>query len=112
LTPEGRPDLANSRQDVSPHPWEAVIFDMPAKPATIALFGAATNARADDHFFAMRTPFAYLSITQNLDKEPLVYHQGERFELNFLIVLYPELKTTEALAQRCDQWRSAELRSR
>ena len=106
LTPEGRLDLSNSRQDVSPHPWEAVLFDMPAKPATIALFGAATNERTDNHFFAMKTPFAYLSATQNLDKGPLVYRQGERFELNFLIVLYPELKTTEALAQRCHQWRS------
>ena len=54
---------------------------MPAKPATIALFGAATNARGDSHFFAMRTPFAYLSATQNLDKESLVYRKGERFEL-------------------------------
>jgi len=106
LTSEGRLDLSNSRQDVSTHLWEAVIFDMPAKPATIALFGAATNARADDHFFAMKTPFAYLSATQNLDKEPLVNHRGEHFELNFLIALYPELKTTEALAQRCHRWRS------
>ena len=106
LTPEGRLDLANSRQDVSPHPWEAVLFDTPAKPATIALFGAPANARSDDHYFAMKTPFAYLSATQNLDKEPLVYRRGEHFELNFLITLYPELKTTEALAERCRQWRS------
>jgi hypothetical protein len=54
LTPEGKLDLSSSRQDVSPHPWEAVLFNTPAKPATIALFGAATNARADDHYFAMR----------------------------------------------------------
>jgi hypothetical protein len=106
LAPEAGLDLANSRQDVSTHSWEAVLFDMPAKPATIALFGAATNARADDHYFAMKTPFAYLSATQNLDREPLVYHRGEHFELNFLITLYPELKTTEALAERSRQWRS------
>jgi hypothetical protein len=106
LAPEGKLDLSNSRQDVSPHPWEAVLFDAPAKPATIALFGAATNTRSDDHYFAMRTPFAYLSATQNLDREPLVYRRGERFELNFLITLYPELKTTEALADRGREWRS------
>lgn len=106
LTPQGKLELSNNRQDVSPHPWESVLFDTPANPATIALFGAATNAHADDHYFAMRSPFAYLSATQNLDREPLVYHQGEHFELNFLITLYPELKTTEALAERSRQWRS------
>jgi hypothetical protein len=106
LTPEGRLDLANSRQDVSPHPWEAVIFDLPAKLATIALFGAAMNAWSDDHYFAMKTPFAYLAATQNLDREPLTYHRGDHFELNFLITLYPELKTTDALAERSRQWRS------
>jgi hypothetical protein len=106
LAPEGRLDLSNGRQDVSPLPWEAVLFDMPARPATIALFGAATNARGDNHYFAMRTPFAYLSATQNLDREPLVYRRGEHFELNFLVTLYPELKATEALAERSREWRS------
>jgi hypothetical protein len=106
LAPEGSVDLSNNRQDVSPHPWEAVTFDMPTKPATIVLFGAATNARSDDHYFAMKTPFAYLSATQNLDREPLVYHQGEHFVLNYLITLYPERKTTEALAERSREWRN------
>jgi hypothetical protein len=106
LTSEGRLDLANSRQDVSPHPWEAVLFDLPKSPATIALFGAAGNARGDARYFAMKTPFAYLSATQNLDREPLVYRRGERFELNFLVTLYPELKTPEAIAERSREWRS------
>lgn len=106
LTPEGRLDLSNNRQDVSAHPWEAVIFDMPKKTATIAMFGGAVSTGVDDHYFAMKTPFAYLSATQNLDKEPLVYRQGEHFELNFLITLYPERKTTEALAERSRQWRT------
>jgi hypothetical protein len=106
LAPEGRLDLSNNRQDVSPHPFEAVLFDRPTKPATIALFGAANNTRGDSHYFAMRTPFAYLSATQHLDWEPLVYRQGEHFELNFLVTLYPEMKTTEALAERSREWRS------
>ena len=106
LAPEGRLDLSNNRQDVSPHPWEAVIFEVPARPATIALFSAGTRAHADDHYFAMRTPFAYVSATQNLDRAPLIYHQGDHFEVNFLITLYPEAKTAEALAERSLQWRT------
>ncbi len=100
LTPEGNPDLANSRQDTSAHRWEAVTFNHPGKPATIALFGAPGNARGDAHYFAMKTPFAYLSATQGLDQEPLVYHRGDRFQLNYLVTLYPEVKPAEALAER------------
>jgi hypothetical protein len=105
LGPEGRLDLSNSRQDVSQHPWEAVLFDLLAKPATIALFGAPTATRGDDHYFSMKTPFAYLCATQNLDREPLVYHRGDHFELDFLITLSPELMSGDALAERNRQWR-------
>jgi hypothetical protein len=105
LAPEGNPDLANSRQDVSVHRWEAVAFNNPGKPATIALYGAPGNARGDAHYFAMKTPFAYLSATQGLDQEPLVYHRGEHFQLNYLVTLYPEVKTAEALTERGRQVR-------
>ena len=107
FTPEGKPDVAGSKQDVAAHSWEAVAFDNPGKPATIALFGAPGNARGDAYFFAMQTPFAYLSATQGLDREPLVYHRGEQFELNYLVTLYPELKSADALAERGRQWSAA-----
>ena len=106
LTAEGSPDLANSRQDVSAHAWEAVTFKAPGKPATIALFGAGSNARGNPVFFAMKTPFAYLSACQGLDKEPLVYRRGQSFELNYLVALYPEVKTPQALALREREWMS------
>ena len=40
VSPAGKPDLANGRQDVTAFPWEAVVFDVPGKPATIAMFGS------------------------------------------------------------------------
>jgi hypothetical protein len=104
FTPEGQPDLGGSRQDVSTHSWEAVTFNNPGKPATIALFSGPGNARGDSRYFAMKTPFAYVSATQGLDQEPMVYRRGDRFELNYLVTLYPELKTTQALAERARKW--------
>ena len=71
---------------------------------TMALFSAPSNVRGDARFFAMKTPFAYLSATQGLDEEALVYRGGEHFELNYLVTLYPELKSTETLAERGRQW--------
>ena len=53
----------------------------------------------------MLTAFAYLSATQGLDKEPLVYHRGDHFELNYLVLLYPESKPSEMLARRIEAWR-------
>lgn len=104
FTDEGKPDLAENRQDVSAHPWEAVSFDLADPPVTLALLGHKSNSRGDSRFFSMRTPFAYLSATQGLDAEPLIYHAGQTFELNYLIVLYPELKTARALSERSKRW--------
>jgi hypothetical protein len=106
ISPAGKPDLSNSRQDVTAFPWEAVVFDAPGKPATIALFGAPGNARGNPRFFAMRTAFPYLAATQGLDQEPLVYRAGDTFELNYLVTLYPEMKTAEALSERARRFTS------
>ena len=96
----GRPDLSNNRQDVSAHAWGAVSFDRPGAPATLALYGDPANARGPATFFSMRTPFAYLSATQGLDKEPLVYRSGESFELKYLVVVTDRVLTPEAVAKR------------
>lgn len=104
ITAEGSPDLSNNRQDVTAHAWEAVAFAAQGKPATIAIFGAPSNARGNPVFFAMKTPFAYLSACQGLDKEPLVYKRGDTWELNYLVTLYSEVKNAEALARRAQEW--------
>lgn len=102
-----KPDLSNNRQEVSPAKWAAVSFATPGKPATIALVSHPANARAEGAFFSMLTPFAYLSATQRLDQEPLVYHDGDKFGLRYLVLLYPTVKSTETLAARALCWREA-----
>lgn len=103
LNSGGAPDL-NGKQDVSKHKWGSVSFDQPGSPATLVLFGHPSNARGDSWFFTMRTAFAYLSATQNLDKEPLVYRAGEKWQVNYLVTLYPELKTADAIIARGEKW--------
>ncbi len=98
FSPDGQPDLSNFRQERSQEPWEAVSFDVPAKPETIALLGG--NAR----YFAMKKPFAYLSATQGLYQQPQTCRRGDHFELNYLVVLYPEIKPAKALDERYQQW--------
>ncbi len=100
-----RPDLSNNRQEVAPTAWAAVSFEVPGHPATIALAGHPSNSRGDATYFNMLTPFAYLAATQGLDKEPLVYHSGDKWELNYLVLLYPEPKPSDTLRQRIESWR-------
>jgi hypothetical protein len=104
LNSGGAPDLSGNKQDVSQHRWASVSFDPPGQPVTLVLFGHPGNARGDSWFFTMRTPFAYLSATQNLDQEPLVYRRGETFQLNYLVTLCPELKPAAAIDARAGKW--------
>ena len=106
LNSGGAPDL-NGKQDVSKHKWGSVSFDQPGQPATLVLFGHPGNARGDSWFFTMRTAFAYLSATQNLDKEPLVYRAGDKWQINYLVTLYPELKSADAINARGETWTNA-----
>ncbi len=106
LNSGGAPDLSGTQQDVSRHEWGSVSFPVPDRPATLVLFGHPDNAQGD-WFFTMQRPFAYLSVTQHLDEEALVYHRGDKFQLNYLVTLYPQLKTPQAIKQRAQEWRTA-----
>jgi hypothetical protein len=102
---EGGPDLTGTKQDVAPYEWSAVAFDRPAAPATFALFGHPANARGRAVFFTMKRPFAYVSATQGLAREPLVYHTGDTFEVEYLAAVYPALKSPAFLSARAAEWK-------
>lgn len=108
-----KPDLNDNRQDVRAASWGAVVFNRPEHPATVVLAGSPQNRGAPAHFFSMRTPFAYLSATQNLDQEPLEYAAGETWTLTHLVLLYPEPKTSAYIDERVSSWnRTAGRRAR
>lgn len=102
-----KPDLTNEHREFSPAKWAAVTFAAPDYHATIALMPDPANARGDGEFFAMKTGFSYLAATQGLDLEPLVYRSGEKFALRYLLVLYPEVKSTKSLEARDRRWRES-----
>lgn len=90
---------------VAPGPFGAMEFDAPGRPATVALYASPANSKSPATFFTIRrTPFAYLSATQALDKGPLKYKAGDRFAVEYLVVTYPEAKSPESLAKRGAAW--------
>lgn len=101
---ENGPDLRKRKQDQSKARWTSVGLNLPSKPTTVAVFGHPANARGDPLFFTMLDPFAYVSATQGLDKKPLEYVTGEKFNLTYLVTVCPELKTPEFLQQRARVW--------
>ena len=101
-----QPDLSGSRQDVSPALWGAVTFDAPGKPATIAVFGSPRNPGGETRFFSMKQPFAYLSATAGLDQKPIRFKSGDTFEFDYLVTIYPEIKSADFLATRGRRWLS------
>lgn len=94
------PDLNDRRQDVSAGNWGSVSFDMPGEPATFVIYGHPDNPGGRTRFFTMKMPFAYITATQGLDKDPLVYHSGETFQLQYTVLLYPEIKSPEWIDSR------------
>jgi hypothetical protein len=55
-------------------------------------------------FFSMKTPFAYLSATQQLDRRPRTYSREERFSLQYLVTVTPEVVTAADLQDRYQRW--------
>jgi hypothetical protein len=98
-------DLSGNRQDLSAGAWAAVSFPAAPNAATLVIAGSPSNARGDARFFSMKTPFAYLSATQSLEGEPLVYRSGDSFSLKFMVLLYSEVKSAGDIGLRVNAWR-------
>ena len=102
---ENGPELhARKDIDISKARWNAVTFNFKTNPVTVVVFGLPTNVHGDALFFTMLAPFAYVSATQGLDKEPLEYAPGATFKLTYLVTVYSEMKTPEFLEQRAKLW--------
>ena len=99
-----QPDLSGTKQDVSPAVWGAVAFNAPGKPATIAIFPSPRNPGGETRFFSMEHPFAYLSATAGLDRNPLRFKANETFTFEFVIAVYPKAASADFLNRRGEYW--------
>ena len=103
MNSENVPYSAEQKWDVTPALWAAVSHTDGGNAVTIALLGRPSN-RGEARFFSMLNPFAYLSGTQNLEKAPIEYKRGEKFRIDYLVLVYPDKKSGEFLNQRYQSW--------
>ena len=96
---------ADSR-NLIPAKWTTVSGPVDGKDVMLGLFGHPKNDRGDGNFYSLRAPvFAYLSVTQGLDKEPLVYTAGQKYRLRYLLTVYTAGKSRQFIEQRAESWR-------
>ena len=99
-----QPYTAKDTHDVTTAKWTSVSGKMDGHDVMLAMFGLPTNARGDTAFYTMLDPFAYLSATQALDKQPLEYAAGDKFSLSYLLTVYSANKPREFIQSRYDKW--------
>ena len=84
--------------------WCAYTVKIEGKPVTVAMFDAPKNPRHPAMWFTMKKPFAYLSATLGLHKEPLDLKQGGKLNLRYAVVLWDAEIKPEKIEATYKQW--------
>lgn len=101
---EHAPYPTDGKPGAVPARWGAVSHTVDGRTTQVALFARPRGHAGTNSFFAMTEPFTYLAATQGLDKWPLEYHAGDRFAIDYLVLVYPVARTTAQLEARYQAW--------
>lgn len=80
--------IVRGTERVTPTMWAAYTAPADGKTVTVAMFDHPQNARHPAGMFTMPTPFAYLSATPNVWKEPLEVKAGQPLVLRYGVALW------------------------
>lgn len=84
--------------------WAAYAATADGKPVTAALFDHPDNPRHPARMFTMTAPFAYLSATMNLWKEPLAIEPGQTLHLRYAAAVCDGHLEAEQVEQLYQEW--------
>lgn len=84
--------------------WSAYTAKADGKPVTVAIFDHPKNPRYPNRMFTMSPPFAYLSATLNLWKEPMTLKASERLDLRWGVALWDGEVPAEQVEEVYNQW--------
>lgn len=88
--------------------WCAAAGRIDDRPVTIAVFDHPDNAPHKAHFFTMSRPFAYLSATTNLWKQPLELADGKALVLCYGIAVWDGQAARDDIDRAARRWLAAE----
>jgi hypothetical protein len=84
--------------------WCAYTAAANGKPVTIAMFGHPNNLRHPTQWFTMTKPFAYLSATLNLHKEPLAVKSYKPLVLRYAVAVWDNRVGNERIEKVYNWW--------
>jgi hypothetical protein len=83
--------------------WCAYSAEADGKPVTVAMFDHPDNPRPVT-WFTMTNPFAYLSATLNLHKQPLTVLSDKSLRLRYGVALWDGRMSSELIDRFCHRW--------
>jgi hypothetical protein len=83
--------------------WCAYAAEVDGKPVTVAMFDHLENVRPA-WWFIMAKPFAYLSATLNLHREPLVVEAGKPLMLTYGVAVWDGKVKAEEIEKLYARW--------
>jgi hypothetical protein len=87
--------------------WCAYTANADGKPVTVAIFDHPSNPRHPNKLFTMSPPFAYLSATLNLWKEPLVLKANSKLKLSYAVAVWDGKTSAEQIDSLYENWKDA-----
>ena len=84
--------------------WCAYTAGKEGKPVTIAIFDHPANVRHSATWFTMENPFAYISATLNLHKEPLKVISGKPLLVRYGVALWDGAAQSEQIEKVYKTW--------
>jgi len=84
--------------------WCSYTAGANGKPVTIAMFGHPDNLRHPTQWFTMTKPFAYLSATLNLHREPLKLTSDKPLVLRYAVAVWDNQVENEQIENLYNWW--------
>jgi hypothetical protein len=84
--------------------WCAYTAKANGKTVTVAMFGHPDNVRHPTYWFTMTKPFAYLSATLNLHREPLKILSSKPLKLHYAVVVWDNRIEKKRVQEVYDWW--------
>jgi hypothetical protein len=87
--------------------WCAYTARADGKPVTVAIFDHPSNPRHPNKMFTLSPPFAYLSATLNLWKEPMELKAGAKLKLSYAVAAWDGETSAEQIETLYEKWSKA-----
>ena len=98
------PSGVRGTEKVTSADWCAYLTEFDGRPVTVAMFSPPSNVRHPTYWFTMTAPFAYISATLNLYREPLIVLPGTPLDLLYGVAVFDGKEDKAGVQEVYRQW--------